>query len=145
MCCFSIQKKNLVQIWIIFWRATLGNSFHHIRTLLALKLCHCGINFQKKMTKMFNLIKIGLVIAVINIIQHKPISAGISFFLSQIPSNWECCVLLGWELKKPCLCTARPRGTLLSVPKINSVSQNSVSWGIYLFSTVSKCYNISVP
>ena len=29
--------------------------------------------------------------------------------------------------------------------KCHSVSQNSVSWGIYLFSTVSKCYNISVP
>ena len=41
--------------------------------------------------------------------------------------------------------TARPRGTLISVPKRNSVSQNSASWGIYLFSTVSKCCNISVP
>ena len=35
--------------------------------------------------------------------------------------------------------TARPRGTLISVPKIFSVSQNSVSQGICLFNTVSNC------
>ena len=31
--------------------------------------------------------------------------------------------------------TARPRGTLISVPKIFSVSQNSVSQDIWLFDT----------
>ena len=72
---------------IHIWSSTFGNFFHHIRTLLALKLCHSVIKFQKKMTKLFNLINIGLVMAVIFFNQHKPICAGIFYsLLSQIPS-----------------------------------------------------------
>ena len=43
------------------------------------------------------------------------------------------------------ICTVRPRGTRLMCPKKNRVSRNRLSWGLLLFSKVSKFKKNSVP